>query len=139
MSHLDGINYGYDQISSEPNLPLQFDMAEWEGKPILATNNEYPHLHPVKYPFQTPKISEKSLTGKLIPPDNTLNIPQLQNSPDTKSEGFRIRPPGVFTISYNDVLCIFMILIACILAFQVTLYTQLINLHNELRLITINK
>lgn len=69
MSHLNGVNFSNDQISAYPDIPLQYDYSEWEGKTILATVNEYPRTQAMKLQSAMPKITDKSLVRQLIDPN----------------------------------------------------------------------
>lgn len=42
MSHLDGINYGTDQVSGFDEPDLEYHLQDWHGKTILATHAEHP-------------------------------------------------------------------------------------------------
>jgi hypothetical protein len=64
MSHLDGIHFGYDQISSQDHIPLMYDMQEWEGRsdmPILTALNEEPIVEKHNFPDYVLKIGDKPL------------------------------------------------------------------------------
>ena len=77
MAHLDGIHYGYDQISSSHELPLTYDSSEWENssfypstkKVILAARNEYPINQMMDHNEQLSAITEKVMTKKLRDPN----------------------------------------------------------------------
>jgi hypothetical protein len=49
MAHLDGVMFGSDQISSNPNIPLIYSASEWDGKPILSARDEYYQKKPSDY------------------------------------------------------------------------------------------
>jgi hypothetical protein len=69
MSHLDGINYGRDQVSSWTDPPLEFKLADWQGKTVLTSHAEYPQARIQKSDIpDTVEINEPSLIKKLTTP-----------------------------------------------------------------------
>lgn len=71
MSHLDGVNYGYDEIGV-PEIPLTYDVMEWENKrPVLAARNQYPY--PGKKNYPQVELSDQNLVRTVAsPPDFSL-------------------------------------------------------------------
>lgn len=113
MSHFDGINFGNDQISANPNIPLMYDMSEWEGRPMLAATNEYPRLQAVNYKYDMPQISDKKLVRKLV-------------DPTEKKETFMSSNNSFQKIDFNDILQIILIIIlAIIISFQIKVQSQM--------------
>jgi hypothetical protein len=68
MNHLDGINFSNDQVTAYPDLPLMYNMSEWEGRPILTANNEYPRSKAMKYDGELPPVSTRNLVKKIVDP-----------------------------------------------------------------------
>lgn len=67
MSYLDGINFGYDQISAAPNIPLMFSATEMHGKNMLTARDEWIRPIPLKHD-KYPVTSEKKLQKKAKDP-----------------------------------------------------------------------
>jgi hypothetical protein len=88
MSHLDGIHYGYDEVSGQDNIPLTYSMEEWDGEVILAARNEYPSKQVMMDSRPNPYLSENRLVRNPLPPPISGVSDDLANQPTETKERF---------------------------------------------------
>lgn len=160
MSYLDGIHYGYDQISSSPNLPLTFSAAEWENRPILATRNEYPHKKPLEYPTyddfsikplrrvlkdptiapddgkQDNKNNEKFTQLKLAKRKSAKSAKRKSKERKTKEQMTNLNTKFI-QISEQQIITLLFVLIIFVIVMQVKLYERMHEINGLVKLQTL--
>ena len=125
MSYLDGVSFGNDEISSDPNLPYMYDPSDWDGRTILLTNNEFPQERAVENLAQIPKITDQSLLKPVVRIGPSRSITQaLHGIEDTKELMTDVRKKfGQITIACNEnLLTILVMLFVLIVAMQIKMY-----------------
>ena len=81
MAHLDGINFGRDQVSGWDEPQLEFTMGNWNNRDILVANSEIPkkktlYSNEITDPqavvdlgtetFVGPRANERNFKGSLL-------------------------------------------------------------------------
>ena len=135
MSYLDGINYGYDQIASNINIPLMYSASEWEGnetnlnnkKTMLTAKDEWIPHKPFKF-SKYPPVVDKPLVKTLTDPSVKKSKEGMVNRETLLDK--MINPLGMSQVQLMQVLLIVLIIV---IAIQIKFYIKLRSIELELR------
>lgn len=115
MSYLDGITFGYDQISSGPDIPLMFTATSMHGKDMLMAKDEWVTPRPQKYE-KYPPITEKPL--QKIAKDPSVEKETFTSSKPSAQEKFT----GLSDDQFNMVL---IVIVVFLIAMQIKMHISI--------------
>lgn len=142
MAHLDGVNYGYDIISSAPNHNLTYDRYSWDGwtdqsarTTILEPRNRKPPKRLVTYPEVLPLEPHNMISNRFIKKD----IPEVvEDQVDTavekpvtteKTEKYTVGKPksSLFQVDldHDDILMFMILLFVFVLLIQLQMNSKI--------------